>query len=158
MLLEYFDLPVVRLGFVELKPWPECEKEMSFHLSDCDQLVIEDVQSALQSSNDNPHTETVKRAACCSAWHAKKCLVVAANSIESCPANISVQYSQLPSDRKIAEHVYDLCSEYGEQSEVCNYELKHSNWFNLRSLTTILISLLIITVCALALMKLYLDK
>jgi hypothetical protein len=54
----------------------------------------------------------------------KACVAKAAEGVQECGTKVAKRYEIMPNDRAIKEEVLDKCSEYGENTPICNFAIK----------------------------------
>uniref|UniRef100_A0A834VFD6 Uncharacterized protein n=1 Tax=Sarcoptes scabiei TaxID=52283 RepID=A0A834VFD6_SARSC len=143
---------VVDLGSVEIAD-RDCDLIITPFLQKCKEQYHTKILNAALQTGWNFRTESVRRASCCGIWQAKQCAIDSSRSIESCSNNITTLYERLPSDPSVRIEVFDQCSEYRENSAICQDE-PVATWFTLNSLVTFLVLTMLITVMILVALKL----
>ena len=121
-------IPVLNLGEVDLWDSPKCETALRPYRYRCERLYRQAVNRTLHMYRMDVSTESVKRAVCCGGWEVKHCVRRAAEQIEYCGHRVASLYAQLPNENHVKTDVLDKCSEYGEYSAICDYNIiNHGN-------------------------------
>ncbi|XP_054162231.1 uncharacterized protein LOC128960186 [Oppia nitens] len=124
---------VLDLGEVDLWDNPTCESALRPLRYRCERTYKQTVNTTLHMHRMDVSTESVKRAVCCGGWLTKQCVTRAANSISVCGDKVAKLYGQLPSEAHIKHDVLDKCSEYQENSLICNYFVEILNEYSQES-------------------------
>lgn len=117
---------------------------MAVAIDECVGQYMNKLRDALYAAQCNIYSETVRRHACCGVWVAKNCLAEKAISFSECGKNISDQYRQLPSAEYYKVEVADQCSEYMENSGVCQFDIGKIGGFSHHTLILVLIVTIVV--------------
>jgi hypothetical protein len=117
-------IPLIDLGEVDLKDVPDCDQHLKPVKDKCENYYVRAVNETKFRLRMDINTESFRKAVCCGIWRMKACVAKAAEGIQECGTQVAKRYEIMPNDRAIKEEVLDKCSEYGENTPICDFAIK----------------------------------
>jgi hypothetical protein len=117
-------IPLIDLGEVDLKDVSDCDQHLRTMKDKCENYYIRAVNETKFRYWMDINTESFRKAVCCGIWRMNTCVAKAAEGIQEWETEVAKRYEVIPNDRGIKEEVLNKCSEYKENTLICDFAIK----------------------------------
>jgi hypothetical protein len=113
-------IPGLGLGDVNISDFFNCDNLLREQRDKCEDNYRQSVTHAMKKYNFNASLMYVKREVCCGFWKQKSCIIKAALKIWECGERAAKRYQLFSENPRVKQELSEKCSDYAENSEMCN--------------------------------------